>query len=139
MDMGVPVLIWCPSCCILLAAVSVLCRILKDFLLYESSRPVISGMAFVTHAPEINGGIVTSWLPVTSAWPSIEECATAIYSQLNVGEVAIPYGPFYGSFINRSLECYPKAVSIWWNQGETSALRTIQSLGPFEWNGITQQ
>ncbi|PMD59208.1 uncharacterized protein K444DRAFT_664331 [Hyaloscypha bicolor E] len=85
------------------------------------------------HPPETNGGIVTSWLPLTSTWPSVAECATGgIYSQMGAnGALAIAYDPYYGMSIDRSLTCLPPFATAWWSQSTTTPLLTHTSLGPF--------
>jgi hypothetical protein len=85
------------------------------------------------HPPETNGGIVTSWLPLTSAWPSVAECVTGgIYSQIGAnGALAIAYDPYYGMSIDRSLTCLPPFATAWWSQTTTTPLLTHTSLGPF--------
>ncbi|KAH8800708.1 hypothetical protein F5884DRAFT_713698 [Xylogone sp. PMI_703] len=85
-----------------------------------------------SHPPETNGGIVTSWLPLTSAWPSIAECATGgIYSQIGVnGALAIADDPFYGISIDGSLTCLPPFATSWWDQSILTPLLTRTSLGP---------
>jgi hypothetical protein len=86
----------------------------------------------VSHAPETNEGIVTSWIPITSAWPVVAECATGgIYSQIGPEGVAIADDPYYGININRSLTCLPPAATLWWDQSTTFPLLTHTSLGPF--------
>lgn len=86
----------------------------------------------VTHPPETNGGLVTSWLPITSAWPSIAECATGgIYSQIGSnGALAIADDPYYGVSIDTSLTCLPPVATSWWSQTTATPLLTRISLGP---------
>jgi hypothetical protein len=89
-------------------------------------------MTSVVHPPETNGGIVTSWLPITSAWPSIPECATGgIYSQLGGnGALAIADDPYYGISIDTALTCLPPVATSWWDQSSATPLLTHISLGP---------
>jgi len=88
-------------------------------------------MTTTTRPPETNGGVVTTWLPVTSAWFSVSQCATAIYSQQGgVGAVAIAFDPFYGLSIDTQLTCLPPAVTSWWNQVQQTPAQTVTSLGP---------
>jgi hypothetical protein len=96
-----------------------------------SRRPNMTSVA--VHPPETNGGIVTSWLPLTSTWPSVAECATGgIYSQMGAnGALAIAYDPYYGMSIDRSLTCLPPFATAWWSQSTTTPLLTHTSLGPF--------
>jgi hypothetical protein len=98
---------------------------------HVSRRPNMTSVA--AHPPETNGGIVTSWLPLTSAWPSVAECATGgIYSQIGAnGALAIAYDPYYGMSIDRSLTCLPPFATAWWSQTTTTPLLTHTSLGPF--------
>jgi hypothetical protein len=88
-------------------------------------------MTTINHLPETNNGVVTSWLPVTTALPSIQQCSTAIYSQIG-GGVALAFDPWYGKFINTQITCLPPAATLWWSQDLQSLSFTVTSLGPFE-------
>ena len=90
-------------------------------------------LATTTHPPEVNRGILTSWLPVPTSWPSNPECSTAIYSQMGSNGVAIAYDPFYGTFIDPKVACHPTVVSEMWDG--TDSPQTVLSLGPFQCNG----
>jgi hypothetical protein len=91
-------------------------------------------MSSVTsHPPQTDAaGIVTSWLPVTSAWPVIAECATGgIYTQQGgVGAVAIADDPYFGLNINSSLTCLPPFATLWWGESASVPVLTHTSLGP---------
>ncbi len=92
-----------------------------------------STSTFSTHPPETNSDIVTSWLPVTSAWPIVPECQTGgIYSQSssNVGAIHIAYDPFYGIIIDKPLTCLPPYATLWWGESTATPLFTKTSLGP---------
>jgi hypothetical protein len=88
-------------------------------------------MTTITHPPETNNGVVTSWLPVTTAWPSIQQCSTDIYSQLG-GGVALAFDPYYGRFINTQITCLPPAATLWWSRVLQTPAQTITGLGPLE-------
>jgi hypothetical protein len=85
-------------------------------------------MSTATHPAETNAaGVVTSWLPVTTAWPSQAGCEQAIYSQPGVGGKAIVFDPFFAEDISAGLTCLPPAATLWWHQSDT---KTTYSLGP---------
>ena len=85
-------------------------------------------MATITHLPETNNGVVTSWLPVPTAWPSAPPCSTEIYTQIG-GGVARAFDPFYGKEIDTQNTCLPPAATLWWSQAQGPA-QTVTSLGP---------
>jgi hypothetical protein len=88
-------------------------------------------MTTITHPPVTNNGVVTSWLPVTTAWPSIQQCSTDIYSQFG-GGLALAFDPYYGRFINTQISCLPPAATLWWSQVLQTPAQTITGLGPLE-------
>lgn len=92
----------------------------------------------VTRPAETNGGVVTSWLPVTSAWPSVEPCSAAIYSQVGniIGLAAIAFDPFFGENINTELTCLPPFATSWWDQQQQTPAQTVTSLGPLVCPGL---
>ena len=83
-------------------------------------------MTTVTHPAETNNGVVTSWLPLPTAWPSVQPCSTDIYSQVG-GGLALAFDPWYGKEIDTRLTCLPPAATLWWSQ---SPGQTVTSLGP---------
>ncbi len=87
---------------------------------------------FSSHPPETNSDIVTSWLPITSAWPAVPECQTGgIYSQIgDNGALQIAYDPFFGISVEPSLTCLPPFATLWWSESTTVPLFTKTSLGP---------
>jgi hypothetical protein len=84
-------------------------------------------MTTVTHPPETNDGVVTSWLPLPTAWPSVQPCSTDIYSESGGGGLARAFDPFYGKSIDTQITCLPPAATLWWSQ---STGQTVTSLGP---------
>ena len=93
-------------------------------------------MTTITHPPETNFGVVTSWLPVPTAWPSVEQCSSAIYSQYGSGGVAIAFDPYYGLNIDQELTCLPPDVTSWWDQKTQTPVQTVTSLGPLVCPGL---
>lgn len=85
----------------------------------------------ITHPPETNDGIVTSWLPLTTAWPSISQCDTALY---NIGPdpvfSLVAYDPFFGLHVDTRLTCLPPAATTWWYSQNQTPLLTVTSIGP---------
>jgi hypothetical protein len=83
-----------------------------------------------TYAPSTLSGIVTSWLPITSAWPSVAACQTivwnnALYTQYNDVE-----DPRYGISVDTVLTCLPPVATPWWLQQSANNPGTTLSLGP---------
>ncbi|QDS77137.1 hypothetical protein FKW77_001191 [Venturia effusa] len=70
----------------------------------------------VYNAPEVNFGTTTSWIPLTTAWPSSTGCASSFY--LHPGQ-PYPYGwdPGLGYFLGQTQKCQPAAVTAWHEQG----------------------
>lgn len=99
-----------------------------EYRLRNSYSPAVR-MSATTRAPETNGGVVTSWLPVSSAWPSVSQCSTEIYSQLG-GGVAIGFDPYYGIYISTQVTCLPPYATSWWNQPDQTPAQTRTSIGP---------
>jgi len=110
--------------------------ILLSHIYRRSPRLVLqspsSSMTTTTRPPETNSGIITSWLEVTSAWPSVSQCSTEIYSQIGDGEglAAIAFDPYFGSSISTQITCLPPIATSWWNQVLQTPLQTITSIGP---------
>lgn len=70
---------------------------------------------FVYNTPEVNSGTTTSWLPLTTAWPSSAGCESSFY--LHPGQ-PFPYGwdPGLGYFFGQTQRCLPQAVTAWHEQ-----------------------
>jgi len=81
--------------------------------------------------PETNGKTVTSWIPITSAYPSQPLCPDLFWSY--VPNTIAAWDPGYGiSVDDGSHSCHPKAVTTWWDAERLghNTLTTV-SLGPF--------
>lgn len=63
---------------------------------------------------ETNGGDVTSWIPLTTTWPSSSGCDSSF--RLN-GPSLVAFDPGYGLEIDTAVKCQPPAVTTWWEQG----------------------
>ncbi|KAE9379498.1 hypothetical protein N431DRAFT_478501 [Stipitochalara longipes BDJ] len=89
----------------------------------------------ITHPAELNSGIWTSWLPLTTAWPSQSACNSAIWIRGSIDESddSFPYifDPDYGSSVANSLTCLPPYATQWW-EGAVTTSNTITSwsIGP---------
>lgn len=86
---------------------------------------IFNGTMATTHPPETILGTVTSWLPVTTAYPSVSGCESAIWGTAN----AVGWDPRVGVSSLANLQCLPGAVTTWFNQLAKSS--TWYSLGPF--------
>lgn len=66
--------------------------------------------------PETVLGTTTSWLPVTTAYPSVSGCAEAFF--LFPGQPApVGWDPGYGYFASGTLRCLPPEATRWHEQG----------------------
>jgi len=88
-----------------------------------------------THPAELNNGVWTSWLPLSTAWPSQSACGSAAWVRvgLNSTDDAWPYlyDPAYGESIANTPTCLPPQATEWWNGGSTvSNSITSYSIGP---------
>ncbi|RDW73318.1 hypothetical protein BP6252_07225 [Coleophoma cylindrospora] len=88
-----------------------------------------------THPAELNNGVWTSWLPVTTAWPANPTCSSAAW--VHYGIQATPgfwpyvYDPAYGQTVSSDLSCLPTEATQWLNGATTvSGVSTVYSLGP---------
>lgn len=92
-------------------------------------------MTTVTHAAELNNGKWTSWLPLTTAYPSKSACNSQAWARNGV-DPSINYFPYiydvaYGLSVANTLTCLPPEVSQWWS-GAATVLNTVTSwsIGP---------
>lgn len=81
-----------------------------------------------SYPPVTNAGIVTSWLPITTAWPSSAACSTLVWEGYPPYQVI--YDPGYGISVDLSLKCLPPAATTWWEQDHSNLGTTSFSLGP---------
>ncbi|KAB8234047.1 uncharacterized protein BDW43DRAFT_66959 [Aspergillus alliaceus] len=87
-------------------------------------------MSSIIYPGETNGGTVTSFIPLTTAWPASSGCAS--YFRLN-GPSLMAYDPGYGLEINTDVICGPPALTTWWEQGRLGGggpYHTAVSIGP---------
>ena len=88
-----------------------------------------------THPAELNGGIWTSWLPVTTSWTSQSACNSAAWArygiQPSVSFWPYIYDPAYGQSVANTLTCLPPEATQWWD-GDSTVSNTITrwSIGP---------
>lgn len=89
----------------------------------------------VTHSPELRSGVWTSWLPLTTTWPSEPGCDSAAWARYDiapsVGFWPYIYDPAYGQSVANSPRCLPPEATQWWDGASTvSSTITSWSLGP---------
>ena len=94
-----------------------------------------TAMTTTTRSPELNSGIWTTWLPITTAYPSQSGCQTAAWArfgiQVSSGFWPYIYDPAYDLSVANSLTCLPPAATSWWDGGTTiDGTITSYSLGP---------
>ncbi|KAH8667617.1 hypothetical protein BGZ60DRAFT_564800 [Tricladium varicosporioides] len=82
---------------------------------------------FTPHPPLTFAGTTTTYLPLTSAWPSINQCNSDIY-WIPDGSAVI-YDPSIGAS-NTLLRCLPPEATQWWLQSKPTPQFTVTSLGP---------
>jgi hypothetical protein len=93
-------------------------------------------MTTTTHPAQLNSGVWTSWLPVTTAWPSNTACNTAIWARYGIQESRsfwpYIYDPAYGTLVANTPTCLPPEATSWWVDGVTGVkdVVTKYSLGP---------
>ncbi|KAE9372893.1 hypothetical protein N431DRAFT_376178 [Stipitochalara longipes BDJ] len=81
------------------------------------------------YPPETHNGIVTSWVPLTSAYPSSSGCETLWWSVV-VSTLAV-WDPGYGLSVDSNVHCVPQPVTSWWNQDRLGQNSLTQlSIGP---------
>ncbi|KAH9988826.1 hypothetical protein F4779DRAFT_610745 [Xylariaceae sp. FL0662B] len=93
------------------------------------------------YPPETSSGVVTSFIPLTTAFTPSVECTS--YFRLN-GPSLVAFDPGYGLDINTDVRCAPSAVTTWWEQGRfgggSDTDHTAVSLGPLtcpdEWTTL---
>lgn len=69
----------------------------------------------VYNTPEVNSGTTTSWIPLTTAWPSQSGCASSFF--LYPGQPqAVAWDPGYGYFAGGTPNCLPPEATTWHEQ-----------------------
>lgn len=69
----------------------------------------------VYNTPEVNSGTTTSWIPLTTAWPSQSGCASSFF--LYPGQPqAVAWDPGYGYFAGGTPDCLPPEATTWHEQ-----------------------
>lgn len=88
-----------------------------------------------THPAELNSGIWTSWLPLTTAYTSQAACNSQAWVRFH--GIQVPdnwpyiYDPGFEQTVDNSLICLPSAATKWW-KGSTTVDNVITSwsIGP---------
>jgi hypothetical protein len=89
-----------------------------------------------THAAELNAGVWTSWLPLTTAWPTQAACSSEIWARFGIQEAndfwPYLYDPAYElSVASPATACLPFEATSWWDGGSTASNTiTSYSVGP---------
>ncbi|KAI1462566.1 hypothetical protein F4805DRAFT_471858 [Annulohypoxylon moriforme] len=79
--------------------------------------------------PETNKGTVTSWIPITTAYPHQAGCDKYLWRY--VPNTIAAWDPGYGISVQTDATCLPKPVTTWWLQDRLGPIQeTILSLGP---------
>ncbi len=84
-----------------------------------------------THGAELVDGVLTTWLPMSTAWPSSEGCESSFWQV--VSPTIAAWDPGYGIFVQPGLQCLPPQVTSWWDAVHLSSIdfsKTAISIGP---------
>lgn len=107
------------------------CRIPSEFRFgqYRFRYARMTTTAAINRLPETNGNVVTSWIPLESAWPQQPDCTSALWNYYK--NIVAAWDPGYGVSANTDVTCHPKAVTTWWLQERLGPnTETVVSLGP---------
>jgi hypothetical protein len=101
----------------------------------SSSNLCILTMAGIS--PITVSGTVTSYLPLTTAWPSYSGCASQIIDNDPGTTVTALFvnDPKYANVVAGAPTCLPPEVSSWWYQSETDSGQqrpTVTLLGGYD-------
>ena len=97
-----------------------------------NTQLLVSAMtSYLSHPPETGTATVTSWVPLTTAFPYQSGCSTAYWARwgFSAGYNAVAFDPAYGTSVDSNTICLPSAVTEWWDQGGSTSA-TITSIGP---------
>ncbi|KAI1211679.1 uncharacterized protein F4807DRAFT_458574 [Annulohypoxylon truncatum] len=79
--------------------------------------------------PETNTGTVTSWIPISTAYPHQAGCDEYFWQY--VTDTIAAWDPGYGISVRTDATCLPKPVTTWWLQDRFGPIKeTILSIGP---------
>ncbi|KAI0179229.1 hypothetical protein GGR52DRAFT_297444 [Hypoxylon sp. FL1284] len=79
--------------------------------------------------PETNDDVVTSWVPITTAYPTQPGCANLLWKY--VPNTIAGWDPGYGISVDTRASCLPNAVTTWWLQDHNGPIKeTVLSIGP---------
>jgi hypothetical protein len=95
-----------------------------------------------THPQETNLGVITTWLPMITVAPGFvpsQMCSIPFYlaPQDVAGQDvydALAFDPWYGRFINTSIQCLSDAATVY--HWENTDFLTTTELGPFEYPSL---
>ncbi|KAI0134107.1 hypothetical protein BJ170DRAFT_184961 [Xylariales sp. AK1849] len=80
-------------------------------------------------APETHEGIVTSWIPITTEFPTAPGCSEALWKW--IPSILAAWDPGYGVYVDQQTTCLPKPVTTWWLSDRLgNNPYTVISLGP---------
>jgi hypothetical protein len=82
--------------------------------------------------PEINQGLITNWIALTTPGPPRFPCSSSLYFMPGEFSRIIAFDPWYGKFIDPSVRCLETEASLWWNQhSEMNPIQTNQYMYKF--------
>jgi hypothetical protein len=109
--------------------VSICCRSFASSLLDISNFHVPKSIMTTSKLPELNNGILTTWLPLTTPGPSVSAaCSSEIYV-VPLHTTLAAFDPWYGQNVNSELSCLAAEETLWWDQSQGPSTTTF--LGPF--------
>lgn len=115
------------------------CRCLSSIISFVQSHIALSPQRFAFNFPtmsvtaETNGGVVTSWIPLTTVFTPPSGCESSFRF---VGSL-LAFASNYGGIANK---CVAPAVTSWWEQVDRdgSTITSIQPLTcPYLWTTAT--
>lgn len=95
----------------------------------SSAPEVTAAPSHTDKAPETNTGVVTSWIPITTQWPSDPKCTSLFWKYVQT--IIAGWDPGYGVLVDTDATCLPKGVTTWWLADHLGPnAQTAISLGP---------
>lgn len=93
----------------------------------------MTSMATKTRPPEIGSdGTITSWLPMSTAWPSVSGCESQMFKF--VPQILAGWDPGYELFVPGAATCLPPQMLTWWDADKLTlgidTTKTKLSVGP---------
>ncbi|KAH8659231.1 hypothetical protein BGZ60DRAFT_531141 [Tricladium varicosporioides] len=91
--------------------------------------------SFKTHPPETNFGTVTSFLPLSTAFPYKAGCSSSMWARLSIADIVVAFDPGYGITVDSAAVCMPPQATSWWETewqkvSQLGHTMTVYSIAP---------